>query len=139
VEASLDPNPINRLKRVADIQRQIEQNKPNLLKEEQHKIEFQPIDELVVRLGQPPFAVDDKGRVKKYTDKEKRELKGPDPRLPGYTGGLEDLKSEQILTVYLQKPKKEPKPAPMNKDAASEVKRPIVTMVVIVRDAPLSP
>src|SRR5262249_15183693 len=107
-EASMDRNLANRLNRMADIQRQMEKNKPNMVKEEQVKMLFEPIDDLIVRLGQLPPIVDDKGKPRKYTDKEKRELKGPDPKLPGYTGSMADLKNDQVVTVYLQK-KKDPK------------------------------
>src|SRR5206468_1383639 len=48
-------------------------------------VELQAADDIKVRIPKPPPAFDDKGRPKKYSEKELRELKGPG-NLPGYTG-----------------------------------------------------
>src|SRR5262249_3678886 len=39
-------------------------------------LELQSTDDVIVRVSQPPAQFDEKGRVKKYTQKELRELKG---------------------------------------------------------------
>lgn len=76
-----------------------------------------------VRVAEPPLAFDDKGRPRKYTDKEKAEMKGPDKKLWGYTASLENLKPGQELYVYLSRPKDAPKTDP-----------PVATMIYITKD-----
>src|SRR5262249_29398777 len=49
-EASMDRNPVNRLSRMADIQRQMDRNKPHMVKEEHVKMVFQPVDDFVIRM-----------------------------------------------------------------------------------------
>src|SRR4051794_16150552 len=64
-------------------------------------IDMQASDHVTVRLQNPPVDYDDKGNPKKYTKEELKELKGPDPKLPGYTGDYSYLKKGQVITVYL--------------------------------------
>jgi hypothetical protein len=123
-----------RARQVADIEYRIAQNKRNLVKEETVRMEFQAGEDMIVRLRDLPVTFDDKGKPKKPTEKDKQERKGPDPKLPGYTAGLEDLKSEQIVTVYVSKPKDAPKATGKDKDAVKNVEKPTVKMVVIERD-----
>jgi hypothetical protein len=78
------------------------------------------VDDLKVRSQEPPVAYDDKGNKKKYTAKEKKELRGPDPKLPGYTAGFEDLKVNQIVEVWLVYKK-------------SDKTKPLASMILIVR------
>jgi hypothetical protein len=61
-----------------------------------------------VRLARPPEQFDDKGKVKRYTAKELKELKGPDPKLPGYQATFSDVREGQIVTVNLVKKKDAP-------------------------------
>jgi hypothetical protein len=68
-------------------------------------LEIQTIDDLIVRRMQPPDQYDEKGTVRKPTQAELKELKGPDPKLPGYKADVNDLKNGQIVTVSLQKRK----------------------------------
>ena len=77
------------------------------------------IDDLKVRTQEPPVAYDEKGNKKKYTAKEKKELKG-DPKLPGYTAGFEDLKVNQIVEVWLVYKK-------------SDKTKPLASMILIVK------
>jgi hypothetical protein len=62
--------------------------------------EWQAMDDVKVRSANPPVQFDEKGRVKKLTAKEKKELKGND-KLPGYPAEFSDLKREQIVDVSL--------------------------------------
>lgn len=90
---------------------QIAQQKANLYKLEARNLEVQPADDLKVRAKFPPIAFDDKGNVKKYTAKELKELKGDDPKAPGYQADFDSLKPGQFVTVSLmQKKKMRPKP-----------------------------
>src|SRR5713226_9614989 len=71
---------------------------------------------------------DDKGKPKKFTKEELKELKG-DPKLPGYKAEFSDLKQGEMVKVVFAKPKeadknddkkknddkdKKPKPAEFN-------------------------
>lgn len=62
-------------------------------------------DEVKVRTKNPPVAYDDKGNKKKYTQKELQELRGSDKKLPGYTAGFEDLKTNQYVQITLVRKK----------------------------------
>jgi hypothetical protein len=83
-------------------------------KYENKEIEVQAIDDIVVRLAQPKQDFDEKGRVKKYTKAELKELKG-DSKLPGYKAEFTDLQNEQIVRVTMVRKKGEPAPKPMPK------------------------
>jgi hypothetical protein len=62
---------------------------------------LEPTDDMVVRLLSLPQQYDDKGYPKKYTADELKELKGDNPKLIGYQGSVDDLKSGQQVRVYL--------------------------------------
>ncbi len=81
------------------------------------------IDDVKVRTENPPVAYDDKGNKKRYTAKEKKELKG-DSKLPGYTAGFEDLKVNQIVQVTL-----------VRKKSDREVKEPLASIILIANPA----
>jgi hypothetical protein len=53
-----------------------------------------------VRLLQPPIDYDEKGNLKRYTNKELQELRGKE-NLPGYTAEADALRSGQTVKVYL--------------------------------------
>jgi hypothetical protein len=107
-------------------------------------VDLQPTDDMKVRMLQPPPDFDEKGRPKRYTAKELKELKGPDPKLPGYSADFDSLKPDQIVKVFLarKKPAKSaPRPQPPRKKGkednadAADAKvdnRPEVTMVLIL-------
>ncbi len=89
---------------------------------------------VVVRQAELPAQYDDKGNLKKYTAAELKELKGKNPDLPGYTAEFDNLTVGQTVRVTLAKPKAD-KDKPKDKDAPED-KRPVVSMIVIVADAP---
>ena len=66
-------------------------------------------DDVKVRLTDPPPAYDDKGNIKKRTDKELKELKGdpkdPDYKLPGYPAQFTDMRQGSYVKVTLVKKK----------------------------------
>jgi hypothetical protein len=96
-----------------------------------HKnVDFAPADDMFVRRTNPPVAYDDKGKPRKQTPKELKELKG-DGNLPGYQAELSDLKKDQAVVLYLQAAKK-----PAKKDDADALKdsKPRVRMIMIVRE-----
>jgi hypothetical protein len=72
-------------------------------------IKVMTIDDVKVRTKNPPVAYDDKGNKKKYTSKELKELRG-DSKLPGYSAGFEDLKTNQIVQITLVRKKGDKNP-----------------------------
>jgi hypothetical protein len=112
----------------------IERNTRNLYKTTTQKIELDAPEDMKVRTKLVPVELDDKGKPRKLTDKEKRELKGPDPTLPGYTGDFDNLKSDQTVEVFLAK--QPPKSKAKDKDADNaESTRPRIAMIVILAEA----
>jgi hypothetical protein len=71
-------------------------------------VELQTAEDVKVRLAQPPQTFDDKGKVKRYTAKELKELRGPDPKVPGYNAEFSDLREGQVVNVTLVKKKGAP-------------------------------
>jgi hypothetical protein len=101
-------NPWQRQQQMVQLMRDAQQVPGNLftVKDVQQDVKASAADDMKVRLSQPPDAYDDKGNIRRYTAKELKELKGPD-NLPGYTGGPEDLKTNQLVLVTLaRKPAK---------------------------------
>ncbi len=85
------------------------------------EVELQATDEVVVRTARPRGEFDEKGKLKKLTAKQLKELKGPDPKVPGYKAEFGDLATEQIVQVSLVK-KKQTGPAPKPKPLAKKTK-----------------
>ncbi len=110
------------------------------------EVEVQALDDVVVRAAQPREAFDEKGKPKRFTKAELKELKG-DPKLPGYKAEFGDLAADQIVTFVVVRKKGEPapKPAPRpkkkNKDddidpAMLKDDTPLVNMIMIVAEPP---
>ncbi len=113
--------------------------------------DLQATEEVKVRLKKLPVEYDDKGNVKKYTAKEKEELKGKgkDRSLPGYQGTWDNVAEGQKVKVYLKAKKKKAKKAKdkeeaKDKEAAKDKlgkdkdddedlddSKPLVTMIII--------
>lgn len=102
-------------------------------------------DEVKVRLTTPPAKFDEKGRlVTKYTPAQLKEMKGPDPTLPGYSAEISDIGANSIAQVTLLQHKdklrpRAPQPAgmkkPENADAdllMAEDFKPQVGMILLV-------
>ena len=102
--------------------------------------ELQPGDDMKVRLLQPPADFDVKGRPKRYTAKELKDMKGSDPKLPGYAADFDSLKPDQVVKVYLaakkdaHKSTAHPRVKAKGKDAedAPAPEKPEITMIVIL-------
>ena len=102
----------------------------------QHKeFDLEAVATAKVRLKDPPVQADENGNVKKYTAKELKELKG-DPKLPGYAGDFDSLKTGQIIQVKLAKMKQTPKPRGKGEDKDLTENKPVATMIMIVQDTP---
>lgn len=140
IQASRDTDARNRARRVAELQVQILQQQARLYttKEEKVRLELQAADDMKVRLSQPPTGFDDKGNPKKYTQKELTELKGPDPKLPGYLGELSDVGQDKVATVTLAK-KRDTKSTAKGKekdDDPAAGRRLLITMIVLYPEPP---
>jgi hypothetical protein len=68
---------------------------------------FQASDATEVRYQDPPIRQDARGQITLYTVAELRELRGNDPKLPGYKADFTDLKPGQIVRMVTGR-KKDP-------------------------------
>jgi hypothetical protein len=127
-------------------QQQMMQQQRNLYTYEKKskELEFQAIEDVVVRTAKPREAFDEKGKIKKFTKAELKELKG-DPKLPGYKAEFGDLTADQIvkLTIVRKKGEPAPKARPKKKgkdddglDAELIDDTPHVGMILILADPP---
>jgi hypothetical protein len=133
-------NPLQRAARLQQLEAQVlnlETKALNSVKvTREHKdFDLESTVEVKVRYQDPPAQYDDKGNIKKYTAAELKEMKGPNANLPGYTADFDKLTPGQTVKVTLAKPKADKE---KDKDAAANDKKPQVSMVVIVAEAPLS-
>jgi len=63
-------------------------------------VELRVRDDVLVRTARPKDVFDEKGRIKRLTRAELKELKG-DPKLPGYKAEYGDLATGQVIEVTL--------------------------------------
>ncbi|HMF10865.1 MAG TPA: hypothetical protein VKE94_01125 [Gemmataceae bacterium] len=97
---------------------------------QRHKdFDLSPADEMIVRTNIAPIFYDN-GKPRKPTSKELKEAKG-DPNLPGYSSELSSLKRDQIVTAYVQPPKKT---SGKKDDADALDSRPKVRMILIQKE-----
>jgi len=146
--ALLNTNPQQRLQQMLQAQQQMAQHQVQMYQPESvtRDVELQTIEDVKVRMLTPPPQFDDKGHVKKYTAKELKELlkelKGPDPKLPGFQAEFGDLHEGQIVQVHLVKKKGVPTAAPVRRggkgvDVDALVRNfPQVALIVVVADPP---
>jgi hypothetical protein len=66
-------------------------------------VELRLADDVIVRFQKVPRQFDDKGKPIKPTAEQLKALKG-DPKQPGYAAELSDLKTGQLVRVYLGRP-----------------------------------
>jgi hypothetical protein len=93
--------------------------------------EWTATDEVKVRMNNPPPQFDEKGRPKRYTAQQLRELKGND-KLPGYPAEFSDLKNGQIVQVTLLQKKTGARPVRRGKDAEGEAADDLPKMQMII-------
>src|SRR5262249_40648865 len=89
---------------VISAQRALAQAQASLYTMQSQDIELEALDDVVVRRARPPEEFDDKGRIKKLTRAELKELKG-DPKQPGYKAEFSDVQTEQYIQVTLVRKK----------------------------------
>jgi hypothetical protein len=98
-------------------------------------------DDVQVRVMQLPMQFDDKGKPKKYTSEEMKELRGPHANLPGYKSDYDSLRTGQVVTVSFRRfqspttasTKEADKDKDKDKKAASDP-GPRVGLIVILSD-----
>jgi len=93
-------NPLQRQQQLVAIMQQM-RNGQNAFIRKTVDVDVEPLDDMIVRTMFLPEQFDDKGKPKKYTAKELKELRGPDPSLPGYTADNDSLKNGDLVTLYL--------------------------------------
>jgi hypothetical protein len=135
-----NPNPVVRRQQLLQLIAEQQRNQLNAyqVREVPVNVELQATDDLKVRILQPPVDFDEKGRPRRYTAKELKDLKGPDIQLPGYTGDFDNLKPGQTVQVSLARKKdalKKPVAKDKEKDPPNE-DRLLATMIVILQEAP---
>jgi hypothetical protein len=99
-------NPLQRQQQLAQASASLAQHQSRIY---QTKYKTQPIDlraaeTMKVRTAKPPIEYDEKGKVKKFTQKELKELRGSGI-LPGYISDVSNLQNNQMVKVYLAKKK----------------------------------
>jgi len=142
VNAAYNRDPRERLRGIQDAQVRLLQAQARLykLEEKSQEVELSTTEDVKVRTARPPDQFDDKGRVKKLTVKELKELRGDDPRLPGYTAEFSDLRQGQVVAVTLVRKKNAPPPAARprkSRDADVDLLAdhlPMVSTIVILRE-----
>jgi hypothetical protein len=95
--ANLQRQMTNLQRQMANMQRQNAQNANSFT-----DYDIIPIDECPTRRLRLPTK-DEDGKPKTYSEKEKKELKGDDPKLPGYTASWDNLKVGQTCQVTLSR------------------------------------
>jgi hypothetical protein len=140
--AMANRNPRQQYQAVQQAQLQLLRAQQNLytMQQKSQELELETTEDVKVRMAKPPDQFDDKGKPKKYTAKELKALKGPDPKLPGYQGEFSDLRKGQDVTVNLVKKKDAPK-APTKPKAGKDEDvdllanhLPQASMVMILRE-----
>jgi hypothetical protein len=128
-----------RLRQTQNFNLEMQRRQRDVYKQVQKNVDLQAADEIVVRQFLPPVEYDEKGKQRKLTEKEKREFKGSNPKLPGYNADFDNLKPDQIVRVTLVKKKGSAAPKAKDKskdkDFLADEERAQVKMIVIVSDA----
>jgi len=105
-------------------------------KGENLKVEVVGTDGLQIRQADPPVAYDEKGRPRKHTHKELKDLKG-DSKLPGYPGAFTDLHTDQYVVVTIVKKKETPVHHVSKKEAEANAQElPETNLIEIVSEPP---
>lgn len=93
-------NHANRIKTLT-IEIQKEEAKLIKYKEVQQQFELKAADDVKVRTVEAPPKFDDKGFPAKRTAAEMKELRGTDPRVPGYKAEIDAVKEDLTVMVML--------------------------------------
>jgi hypothetical protein len=122
-------------KRIVDIQRR-------LYKEVKQDVSLSTTDDVKIRVSKPPATFDEKGNLVPPSKEVLKELKGDDPRVPGYKAEFSDLRAEQIVQVSLVRTRESlrARPVAKGKDVDLELlakdQQPLVSMIVVIGEPP---
>jgi hypothetical protein len=99
------------------------------IEEREEDVALQLIDGVKVRKLRLPPARDAKGKPRKYTPKELRDLKGAD-KLPGFPVDLKELQEDQFVQVQLVKRKTNPRTKEEKLQALQETPKAAVVLIL---------
>jgi Leucine-rich repeat (LRR) protein len=136
-------NPLQRMQYIQDHMNWIAYHQKHQYswRQQNENIEVEAAADVAVRIPVPPAVYDPKsGQQRRPTEVELRKMRGPDPRLPGFTAAFDDLRARQLIEVYLARPETfrlDPKDA--ESGTPEQPKRALpplqVVTVLIVQDA----
>jgi hypothetical protein len=101
LQARMSRNPVAMIA----AQRALIQAQANLYTTTMQDVELQAMDDVVVRTARPREEFDEKGKIKRLTKAELKELKGPDPKMPGFKAEFGDVSTDQVVQVTLVRKK----------------------------------
>jgi hypothetical protein len=138
--AQINPREVvNRAQQMTRFQLQLVQKLSNDIYSNKD-VDLRAGDTCKVRALSPPIEFDDKGKLKIYTQKELKALRGTS-KLPGYPAEFDRVAEGQIVTVYLAKPKVSAKgeaalTKKKNADDEDASTRPEAVMILVEQEAP---
>lgn len=136
LDISRASDPQERLRRTVHLNAEMQRRQQEIYKQVYKNVELQAADDLVVRQLLPPVEYDEKGKPRRLTEKEKRDLRGSNPKVPGYAADFDNLKQDQIVTITLVRKKGAPQPRPKDKgkDFLADEEKAQAKMIVILSD-----
>jgi hypothetical protein len=107
---------------INNVMSQLAQTQQKLFKVKEVKTDYKlrAADDMKVRLLYPAPEYDDKGNLKKFSDKDLKAMKGPG-NLPGFTAELDALRTGQMVRIYVARPATPAKGVPTKAKKIDEV------------------
>jgi hypothetical protein len=98
--------------------------------------DFSTTDDLIIRLATPKEVFDAKGKPRKRTPQELRELRGPG-NLWGYKGETDDLRPNQFVRAFFLRPKDAQRAVQPSRQAGAEPtdSQAVINAVYVLQDA----
>jgi hypothetical protein len=116
------------------LQAEYAKKQADVYKDEVETIDLKPEEDTKLRTLQTPIVYDDKGKPRHLTDRERREYKGPDSRLPGYTADFDGFKTGQLVEIRMARKKPADKTKAADQDDAAEKPLPKVAQILILKE-----
>ncbi|MGH7170098.1 MAG: hypothetical protein ACRELG_07470 [Gemmataceae bacterium] len=141
-QIAMNPNPGQAQQQyqqlVRDVQN-LQQSRKNLyrVKTVEEDVNLTLAEDVKVRATQPGSTFDDKGNVKQYTPEELKELKGPDPKLPGFRAELTDLQAGQEVLVQVVRPRPVGRKPPSRGVKTTPAPVKLIVTLVLIGDNPM--
>lgn len=138
MQASYNPNPVERHKKIMELQAKIEEQytKLTMVKEETKDYHLHGAEDMIVRLPEPPLRFTNKGDPWPYTLKELQELRAKEPNLPGFAGTTENIKVNQQVTVLVYRKVGPPPPADPDAPKGKESGEKLYVRLLVVTAQP---